>query len=63
MKKHQIFTFDGITSVSLRAVLSGFGEEYFICSDIDFQSVLYFWKKKKKEKKKVMLGYVSCFST
>lgn len=60
MKKHQIFIFDGITSVSLCALLSGFGEQYFICSDIDFQSALYL--KKKKYKKKVILGYVSCFS-
>lgn len=53
MKKHQIFTFDGITSVSLCALLSGFGEQYFICSDIDFQSALYL--KKKNTRKRLYL--------
>lgn len=45
MKKLQIFTFDGITSMSLHAPVFGFGGEYFIFTDIDFQSVLYFNKK------------------
>lgn len=45
MKKLQIFTFDGITSISLHALVSGFRGEYFIFTDIDFQAELYFNKK------------------
>lgn len=44
-KKLQNFTFDGITSMTLHAVVSGFGEECFICTDIDSVGALFWWRK------------------